>query len=138
MVTDILENEDVYKIVKALGPVELVDPTFTRFVKRHSDDVVIGVLVDGLGAVTAPIRVTPRLYENGYYLNIVVDLHWFSEPSCFLSYVDRCIHLDAPCWNDCTFLREDEVVAALRSDGVQGVWSYIAEAWLPELKERAA
>lgn len=63
-----------------------------------------------------------------------LDLHYGSPPDYLADYgPNDCDLIDGKCWGDVSYMAADEGYEALVLGGTEGVWSWLAESWLPDV-----
>lgn len=109
--------------------------------------IIWSVAAIGQGAValdlSTPIYTENALLRGGGRLSSLaadwsplgpLDLHYGTQPDHLSEFGPReCDLIDGKCWGDVTFLAADEGFNAYCLGGTPGVWSWLAEKWLPEV-----
>lgn len=108
-----------------------------------SRQIYFGVAVPGMGGVSANLHT--NIYPDGVEVPSVllghvlgsVDVHYPRPPEYLAEFapLNKCRLTGGNCWSDGTALQAIQTAQVLVSGGVEAVWAWLAEGWLPRLAE---
>lgn len=153
-------GEQVIEVVAPIEDMDLSDALLIRRVQVRPEhwyessgvrciatrDLIMSVGAPGRGAVSFDLStpIYPDLPPADLEDRVArwrplgaLTLHYAAPPAYLAEEdgpdYDDCTLTGGDCWLDATYLQADKAVEILLDRGVTGVWSWLAEEWLPQV-----